>query len=317
MPHRTILFAVTAALLAVGVAFGLSEGAQKAGDPPVTRILTTYSPDVPAEARVDFETAARIWERCLVTPAPIHIHLTWIPRGPTGFATMNGARNQPHLPVADVWYPTALSHALAGTRLNPADDMNIFLSARTNWYYSSDAPIAEDETDFINVAMHEIAHGLGISSASFVPWQGEPIGALGLPNEWVNYFDYTFETPELDGTPTLYDSFIRLADGRTLRDFDNPSLELTYALANPTIHFEGTAARAANRGFPVGVTPLNISHIPAFPRAPNPIMLSDSGQGESIHAPDAVLLGMLRDLGWEIAEACGNLGQAVVGRGGT
>ena len=305
MPHRALITTLFATLLSACMAVQLSHGTVGDGSVPETAIITTYSEDVPPEARADFDTAADIWESCLVSAAPIHIHLTWIPRGPTGFATMNGARNESHLPVANVWYPTALSNALAGARQSDADDMNIFLSARTNWYYASDAPIADEQTDFINVALHEIAHGLGISSGSFVPWQGEPIGAIGLPNEWVDYFDYTFERPELDGTPTLYDSFIRLADGRALMDFANPSLELTYALANPTIHFDGAAARTANRGYPVGVTPLNISHIPAFPRAPNPIMLPDSGKGESIHKPDAVLLGMLRDLGWEIAEGCG------------
>ncbi len=260
---------------------------------------------VPEMAQRDFEAAAQIWETCLVSDAPIRIHVSWIPRGPTGFATQRLVRNQPHLPEQDVWYPTALANALDGVRDSDADDMNIFLSARANWYYASATPIAEDETDFINVAVHEIAHGLGISSSAFIPWQGEPIASLDQPNEYVNFFDYTFDLHAQDGTMFLYDSFIRLADGRGLADFPNPSLELTLALANPTIHFAGDHAIAANGGYPVGVTPMNISHRPAFPRQPNPIMLSDSGQGETLHQPDAILIGMLQDLGWEISNSCG------------
>lgn len=268
------------------------------------QIDVTYD-GVPEAAQTDFEIAADIWAECLVTPVPIRIHLAWIERGPTGFATQRLVRNEPHLPVAGVWYPTALANALAGTRDSDADDMNIFLSQRTNWYFTSAEPIADDQTDFINVAVHEIAHGLGISSAAFIPWQGEPIASLGLPNEYVNYFDYTFDLHAQDGMMYLYDSFIRLADGRGLGDFPNPSMELAQALANPMIHFTGAHATAANNGFPVGVTPTNISHRPAFPRQPNPIMLADSGRGETIHRPDPILVGMLEDLGWEISAACG------------
>jgi len=266
-------------------------------------IETTYT-GVPEEAQEDFEAAADIWDACLATELPIKIHVTWIERGPTGFAYQNVTRNEEVLPVKDAWYPSALANELRGHRIDDTDDINIFLSGRTNWYYDSETPIGEDQTDFINVAVHEIAHGLGISSATFIPWQGDPIATIGQPNDFVNYFDYTFDLHDQDGTPLVYDTFIRLADGRGLLDFQNGSLELTKALANPTLHFAGTKARELNGGYPVGVTPLSISHIPAFPRSPNPIMLSDSGQGESIRQPDAILLGMLADLGWPIEESC-------------
>lgn len=267
--------------------------------------VTVSYDGVPEAAQADFERAAVIWENCLVSDTDIRVHVSWIPRGPTGFATQRLVRNAAHLPVQNVWYPSALANALAGTRDQNGDDMNIFLSARTNWYFSSDTPIADDQTDFINVAIHEIAHGLGISSSAFIPWQGEPIASLDRPNDYVNFFDYTFDLHAQDGTPYLYDTFIRIADGRGLTDFPNPSFELTLALANPTIHFAGAHAIAANNGYPVGVEPTNVSHIPAFPRAPNPIMLADSGQGETLHRPDAILIGMLQDLGWQISETCG------------
>ncbi len=266
-------------------------------------IQTTYS-GVPEQAQKDFEAAADIWDNCLATDLSIKVHVTWIERGPTGFAYQNVVRNEEALPVKNAWYPSALASVLRGHRLDDADDINIFLSGRANWYYDSETPIAEDQTDFINVAVHEIGHGLGISSGTFVPYPGDPVATIGQPNDFVNYFSYTFDLHEQDGTPLVYDTFIKLADGRTLFDFENGSLELTKALANPTLHFDGEKARTANNGYPVGVTPLSITHIPAFPRAPNPIMLSNSGQGESIRQPDAILLGMLADLGWPISEAC-------------
>ncbi|MEM6747003.1 MAG: hypothetical protein AAF608_06255 [Pseudomonadota bacterium] len=275
-----------------------------AAQPVPTATLDVTYQDVPDAARADFEAAANVWEHCLFSDAPIRIHVRWMSGGPTGFAYHASVRNKRYLPRRNAWYPTALASALRGRRVTEADDMNIFFRDKDNWHHSGDDPIAEEDVDFINVAVHEIAHGLGISSGSFIPWQGERIAQIGYPNEFLDYFEWTFELPELDGTPLIYDTMLRLGDGRRVTDFSNPSTDLARALDNPTIHFAGKAAIAANDGFPVGVTPGNISHIPANGRGPTPIMLGDSGQGESVRQPDPILLGMLEDIGWTIAESC-------------
>lgn len=276
-------------------------------EPKTAQIEVSYE-GISDLGQQDFAIAAETWERCLISSAPIHITVTGIERGPTGFAYQNVVRNQRYLPKRDAWYPTALAGAIRGRRVTDQADIHIFLReemGEERRHYSANDPIEEGSVDFINVSLHEIAHGLGISSGSFVPWQGEPLGSIGLPNDYVNYFDYAFDLHEQDGTPQLYDTFIALSDGRKLtEDFANPSIELTMAMANPTIHFTGENAVLANGGFPVGVTPLNISHIPAFPRRETPIMLSNSGRGESIRNPDKILLGMLMDLGWEITDSC-------------
>ncbi len=272
---------------------------------PVTaaEFQLTYE-GVPEEARADLEAAANLIAPCLVSDVPIRVRVSWIPRGPTGFAYQAAYRNRDFLPKSDVWYPSALANALAGERIMDQDDINIFLSARTNWYYDSETPIAEDQTDLLGVMLHEIGHGLGLSSTSFTPWQGEPVSSLGLPNDFTNYFDYSFELHEQDGTPSLYDSMLRIADGRGLTDFGNPSIELTYAMANPTIYFEGDQASAANRGFPVGVKPLSVTHLPEPPRGDEPMMGDGSGKGKVRRSNDPIALAMLADLGWTIADEC-------------
>ncbi|HAR90421.1 MAG TPA: hypothetical protein DHV53_08460 [Gammaproteobacteria bacterium] len=63
---------------------------------------------------------------------------------------------------------------------------------------------------------------------------------------------------------------------------------------------------SANNGFPVGVAPGILSYIPAAPGNPAQIMLPDSEQGENIHQVDAILLGMLQDLGRKLSEPCGS-----------
>ncbi|MEM9839865.1 MAG: hypothetical protein AAF830_12040 [Pseudomonadota bacterium] len=267
-------------------------------------IRVTYE-DVPAPAQTDFEAAAQIWESCVVSAVPINIHVKWMPGGPTGYAGHNSVRNKRYLPKRGLDYPTALASAMRGKAVTDQDDMNIFFRNNDNWHYAANDPIAEGDVDFVKVAMHEIAHGLGVSTSVYIPWRGEKIAEIGRPNSDLDYFTWTFDWPELDGTPELYDSFIKLADGRRIiKDFANGSVELTDALANPTIHFDGKHATAANDGFPVAVIPSNISHIPQFPRRPPPTMLAVRGEGVSPRHPDKILLGMLKDLGWEIAKPC-------------
>ncbi|MEM1380058.1 MAG: hypothetical protein AAGH41_05460 [Pseudomonadota bacterium] len=275
-----------------------------AQSPITSDIVTTYE-GVPEAAQIDFETAASIWETCLISDVPIHVHVKWMPGGPTGFAGHNSVRNKRYLPKRNVDYPTALASAMRGRAVTDEDDMNIFFRDKDNWHYAANDPIADGAIDFIKVALHEIGHGLGISSSVYIPWEGEPVATIGRPNDDLDYFTWTFTWPELNGTPELYDTFIKLADGRRItRDFEDGTPALIEALANPTIHFDGKHATAANYGFPVGVVPLNISHIPQFPRRPPPIMLAAGGEGVSPRHPDKILLGMLRDLGWEITDAC-------------
>ena len=259
-------------------------------------ITTTYV-NLPNDAQQAFAKAEEIWEQCLRTDADIKIRVTGIERGPTGFALPRGVRNLPHLPIQNTWYPTALANALDGKRDSDQDDMNIFMSLKTNWYYGMGA-ITPEQTDYVNVAIHEIAHGLGISSGSFIPWQGEKIGQIGLPNDYVNFFQLSFDLPELDGTPLVYDRFIQSADNSAITTYENPSSALAIALTTEGIYFEG------KRTGKVLVTPGNISHIPEQPNQPTPIMLSNSGIGESIQQPDPILLSMLEDIGWIISEDC-------------
>ena len=261
---------------------------------------------VPEEARTTFEAATAAWSACLASDVPIRARVTWIERGPTGFAYPRLASGE-DLPVQGAWYPAALANALRGEGSDEVD-FHVFLQGGPDRYYGPAGSIDEDQTDFVNVSLHEIGHGLGIATASFVPWEAEGeaerVASLGLPNAFVDYFDFAFDLPELDGTPFLYDTFLTLADGRRLTDFDNPSGALAKALANPTLHFAGPAATAANDGFPVAVTPLNVRHVPLAPGRPTPIMLSNSGRGETVRTLDPVLLGMMADLGWPIRPSC-------------
>ncbi len=257
--------------------------------------------DVPEQARRDVELAGRLWSHCIRSELPIRVRVQWLERGPTGFALPRPVRNAPHLPVRDAWYPAALADALAARRSSSEDDINIFLSGATNWSFTDKSTVAPGEKDFVNVVLHELAHGLGMSSASFIPWEGEAIGSIGLPNAAINWFDFSFALPELDGTPALFDTFVRTGDGRAITDvaaYPNPSPRLAEALRDPGIHFAGERARAASGGRYPLLEPGNIAHFPLTD--PTPLMYGDSGSGERRWTIDRVLLGVLADLGWQV-----------------
>ncbi|MBD2841217.1 hypothetical protein [Erythrobacter rubeus] len=264
---------------------------------------------VPDEAMPSLQMAVDILAPCLVSDVPIRVRVQWIERGPSGFAYQAAFRNRDFLPLRDVWYPSALANAFAGERLADQDDINIFFSAKTDWYYAGEEAIGEKQKDMVGVMMHELGHGLGLSTTTFTPWQGDPISTLGMPNEYVDYFDYSFALNEQDGTPSVYDSLLRLADGRGLQDFENGSIDLTFAIANPTIHFTGPEATKANRGYPVGVVPLSLSHAAELPRQPEPMMADNGSSGTTRRSNDPLALAMLADLGWTIAPECRTWGE--------
>jgi hypothetical protein len=106
--------------------------------------------------------------------------------------------NFPNAPKQDVWYPIALANKFAATDLDPgnpdiAAEFNSDLGngtcfGSTGWYYGLDGNHG-DAVDMVTVALHEFAHGLGISGS-----YDSQTGALfeGKPN--------VFELHTLDDT---------------------------------------------------------------------------------------------------------------------
>lgn len=261
---------------------------------------------VPEAAQQQFERATRIWERYLDTDVPIRVRVSWVERGPTAFAVPRGVRNAPHLPVANVWYPSALASSLAGERDSEQDDINIFFLAGENWYYGGDTAIAAEQMDFLSVALHEIAHGLGMSSGSFVPWDGSGGASLGLPNDFVSFFSLSFLLGPLDGTPQLYDSRVIDGGGVSLVEVataGNPSPALTAYLAREDLVFNGVQAREANAGRAPRLAPGNVAHFSVDDNPPgsgNYLMTPSSGDGRFSHEPGPLLVAVLQDLGWKV-----------------
>jgi hypothetical protein len=146
-----------------------------------------------AQALAAFERAAYIWKTALDSPVPIHVSARFAPlactasTGTLGMATprtftRNGPGEKP-----GVWYPIALANRLAGVDLAPGDpDIDATFNgaagtpgclSTTAWYFGLDGA-AGAGADLVSVVLHELGHGLGMTTLVDLPTgvlnQGSP-----------------------------------------------------------------------------------------------------------------------------------------------
>lgn len=124
--------------------------------------------------------AAERWSAVLDTNVDIRVRGSFAPLDCTDTGAVLGQTfvfswhaNFTNAPRTEIWYPAALANMFAGSDLNASqDDMFIqFNSAIDNptclgsqsWYYGFDANAGDDDSLY-HVVLHEIAHGLGMSS---------------------------------------------------------------------------------------------------------------------------------------------------------
>ncbi|TAG08455.1 MAG: hypothetical protein EAZ42_10650, partial [Verrucomicrobia bacterium] len=68
-------------------------------------------------------------------------------------------------PLANRWYPIALANSLAGSDLQPSRaDISMTINSGADYYYGFDSGGTPPQANFIDVVLHELAHGLGFLS---------------------------------------------------------------------------------------------------------------------------------------------------------
>jgi len=163
------------------------------------------------EARVNtFNAVLGAWASNLQSAVDIQVLVTWVPLfcSPTQGAVLAGAGttfifndNTGTFPVADTWYPAALAEAFAGMDLtgDPATgggDIIVFmnsaideecLGAGTSYYYGTDGNNPGNQVDVAPVVLHEIGHGLGMSSFASLNNAGAfPQGLPGIYDTFIH-----------------------------------------------------------------------------------------------------------------------------------
>jgi hypothetical protein len=133
-----------------------------------------------------FRAAAERWQNALDLHVDIRVAANFM--GIAGCTATDGVLGQatairwiddfPGAPRGGVWYPSALANQFAHTDLLPDTDdiymqFNALVDNRTclgdaNWYYGLDGQHGKD-VDLYLVALHELAHGLGLTGAATAP----------------------------------------------------------------------------------------------------------------------------------------------------
>lgn len=152
------------------------------------------------------QRAADTWGQGLADKVEILVSATFLPLTCDERSAFLGAAgptvveaNFPNAPRRDTWYPIALANKFAGVDLDPpppaglvGDDIVAYFNSGVggrnclkgaSWYYGYDSKAASHEIDFITVALHELAHGLG--ALSFVNLaNGQNLGPNQLNDVW-------------------------------------------------------------------------------------------------------------------------------------
>ena len=149
------------------------------------------------QAQIVFKFAADIWGAVLQSQVPVTVSASFAKldcdansgvlgsAGTTNIYAFNAPA--PHGALANTWYHSALADALNGSEMGVAGAADI--RARFNgalgstgciegsdWYFGLDGHQPAGSIDFLNVVLHEMAHGLGFSGfgslTSGAPLQG-------------------------------------------------------------------------------------------------------------------------------------------------
>jgi len=156
---------------------------------PATPVGGNAGVTVGQQRLIAYQRALELWGKTLRSDAPIVVRgsfarLTCTSSG--GTLAQAGAiqvfANFPNAPLTNHWYGVALANSIAGTDLAPgpvdgpasaADDIIANFNgdvgkpdciAGPGWYYGLDSNPRPGETDFLDVFMHEVAHGLGFQN---------------------------------------------------------------------------------------------------------------------------------------------------------
>ncbi|WP_299337770.1 T9SS type A sorting domain-containing protein [uncultured Psychroserpens sp.] len=260
-----------------------------------SNFIVTYNGFTP-EAQAAFQYAVDIWANTLSSDQPIRVDATFAPlapgvlgsAGPTGFLTIFG----PGVPPSTV-FARALAESITNSNSNGIDpDINANFSSTANFYFGLDANPPANQIDFVSVVLHELGHGLGFfgfASANGANTEGS------LRNS---------------GFVHMYSQFVENENATSILDFTDPSAELLNQFTGGNLFSNSPLATAANGGtIPEIWAPPTFNGASSYSHwdeivfnalNPNALMTPQIGQGQAIHDPGAITIGLFEDMGWVI-----------------
>jgi len=248
----------------------------------------------PEEAKFAFNYAVTIWDQYINSSVPVTIVAKWDQVDKNVLAHSNPTefyKNFDAAPVRDVYYPISLVEKLSGREWNDPKDADIVCTFNGNasWYFGTDGNTTATQYDFVTAALHEIAHGLGISGF-FTEEDG-----LGKINNHGN-------------APSIYDYYIfniakqRISDNTV---FYSPSVELHQQLTSDHLTFGTNEANTSNPAVYApdswmdGISIYHINRLQAANPANDELMSPYLNKGKAIHDPGETTINLLTELGWD------------------
>jgi hypothetical protein len=259
-------------------------------------IVLSYTNDVPAEAQSALEYATQIWASILTSRVPINIAVTWDTLAPNVLAS-SGPSSVYHSFLGPAtptqhWYPVALAESLRGLPLNGADpDITLTINSAIDWYYGDDQQPGSNQYDFVMVACHELAHGLGFFSPASTSGDTAELG--------------------LDGRLLIYEAFLQGMDSISLSDvaaYPNPSEALFTVLTGDSLYFDcpdavsihGDPLRIhAPAAFRRGSSVAHLDEATYAAGSAHSLMTPNISRQEANHNPGDLTLCVMSQMGWE------------------
>ena len=215
---------------------GLTPSGKYALAPPAANISVNYTGFTP-EAQAAFQRAVDIWSSLLITTIPIEIEASYDLLDSDG--ALAAAAPSTFFCSTTACAPVGLVNQLSDEDRMPDDpdiEMIFSSSSSDDWYFGLDGRPGEDQHDFVSVALHEIAHGLGFADSFRIDESTEE-AEYGLGD---------------DNIPVIFDSRIfdteinRLVDEE---EYTNPSTKLAETITGITLFWGGLKTLTANGGF--------------------------------------------------------------------
>ena len=172
------------------------------------------------------------------------------------------------------------------------------LSQKIDWYLGTDGKPAANQRDFVSVLMHEIGHGLGFTGGAI-----QRVSVPEVERTW--YGEVISYSERTQVTVPVYEKYTQwgLTNGRPVQDLSNADFDR--AMTSNDLWWNGTHGVAGNAGMlPKLYAPSKLEDGSTL------IHLDEGRHGDEMMSPNysgvdqtpsVMELGMLEDMGWNIA----------------